>query len=113
MHAETRRLEQPVVVLRLSRNDLQHIPVLHYFSVAVKAKNINSRIVFVARPLLVTMENNVVIFRYRLSDDLRIHDPSVRIACLCDLPQAIGGTDGAERDHDQSQDRRNEDTEHQ
>jgi hypothetical protein len=58
-------LEQPIVVLRLRRDDLKHIPMLDNLAILIESKNVDSCVVFVSRPLLVTMENNVIIFCYR------------------------------------------------
>jgi len=58
-------LEQPIVIFGLRRDDLKHIPMLDNLAILIESKYVDSCVVFVSRPLLVTMENNVIIFRYR------------------------------------------------
>lgn len=46
------------------RNDLQHIPVFNNFAVLIKSKDVDACIILVPRPLLVTMQHNVVLLGY-------------------------------------------------
>lgn len=50
--------EHAVVVCRLFGNDLEHVPMLHDLAVAVESKNVDARIVVVARPVLVTVQDH-------------------------------------------------------
>ena len=47
-----------VVVRRIPGNDLQHVPVLHDPAVAVEPEDVDARVVVVARPVLVAVQDH-------------------------------------------------------
>lgn len=57
------RLEHGVVVGRLRRNNLKHIPVFDDFPLLIEPENINSRPVGIARPLLVAVQHDIISLR--------------------------------------------------
>ena len=72
-------LEHGVVVLRRTRNDLQHIPVLDDLSGIVESEDVDASVFVVARPGLVAMQNNEIV--------------------LCDRPFELNALAGVVRGH--------------
>jgi hypothetical protein len=64
-----RCLEHCVVVGRFIRHGLEHVPMLDDFSIVVEAKDIDAGpfLLTVARPLLATMEYNVIALKIHRS----------------------------------------------
>ena len=72
---EQRGSEHTVGVLGFTWNNLQHVPMFHDFTVVIQAENVDPSPNVITRPVLTTVQHNVITFR----DDTHELDALARI----------------------------------